>query len=225
MFGRYRLVELLGRGGIGEVWRAYDTSTDRTVAMKVLPAHLADDHAFQQRFRREARAAAGLDEPHIVPIYDFGDIGGRLFVSMRLIRGQDLQALLEDGPLEPARAVGVVEQIAPALHAAHRIGLVHRDVKPSNVLVTEDDFAYLIDFGIARAAEDTQITSTGTTVGTWAYMAPGRFRTGTVHASADIYALACVLHQALTSRLPFPGNTFERVATATCLSRPLDLPR
>lgn len=219
-FGRYRLVELLGRGGMGEVWRAHDTVTERLVALKLLPASFAGDRVFEERFRREARAAAGLDEPHVVPIHDFGEIESQLYVSMRLIKGLDLQMLVENGPLEPARAVGIIEQIASALYAAHRIGLVHRDVKPSNILVTEDDFAYLIDFGIARAAEDTRITTTGAAVGTWAYMAPERFRTGACDASADIYALACVLYQCLTGQLPFPGTTLEQIAVAHMVTPP-----
>jgi serine/threonine-protein kinase len=209
-FGRYRLISLLGRGGMGEVWRAFDTVTERIVAVKVLPAHLADDHVFQQRFRREAKSAASLNQPHVVPIHDFGKIEGRLFVAMQLIDGHDLQALLDDGPLEPARAVGIIEQIASALHAAHRIGLVHRDVKPSNILVAEDDFAYLIDFGIARAAGETGLTSTGATVGTWAYMAPERFESGTADAGTDTYALACVLYQCLTGHQPFPGTSLPQ---------------
>src|SRR6201998_1495560 len=172
-FGRYRLVELLGRGGMGEVWRAYDTVTDRIVALKVLPLHFAQDPVFQERFRREAHAAAQLDEPHVVPIHTYGEIDGRLFVHMRLRRGRAAQTVLADGPLAPARAVRIIEQVASALHAAHRIGLIHRDVKPSNILIAEDDFAYLIDFGIAHAAGETGLTSTGATVGTWAYMAPG----------------------------------------------------
>lgn len=176
-FGRYRLVELLGRGGMGEVWRAYDTAIDRVVALKVLPDNFADDKVFQERFRREARAAAGLDEPHVVPIYDFGEIDGRLYVTMRLIKGNDLQSVLASGRLSPRRAAGIIEQVASALDAAHTIGLVHRDVKPSNILITDDDFAYLIDFGIARSADETSMTSTGSTVGTWAYMAPERFNT------------------------------------------------
>ncbi len=209
-FGRYRLVELLGRGGMGEIWRAYDPDMNRVVALKVLPPDFAGDQVFQERFRREARAAAGLDEPHLVPIYEFGEIEGRLYVTMRLIRGHDLQVLLEGGPLEPARAVGIIEQIASALHAAHQIGLVHRDVKPSNILVAEDDFAYLIDFGIARAAGDTALTNTGATVGTWAYMAPERLSAGNTDARVDVYALACVLHEALTGRRPYPGDSAEQ---------------
>ena len=219
-FGRYRLIELVGRGGMGEVWRAHDSSTDRVVALKVLPSHLADDEMFQQRFRREARAAAGLEEPHVVPIYDFGEIDGRLYVSMRLINGHDLETLLKSGPLEPARAVRIIEQIASALHAAHRIGLVHRDVKPSNMLIAEDDFAYLIDFGIARAAGQTGLTSTGVTVGTWAYMAPERFRAGTVDPRVDVYALACVLYQALTGQQPFSGDSLEQLAAAHMFAIP-----
>jgi serine/threonine protein phosphatase PrpC/predicted Ser/Thr protein kinase len=214
-FGRYRLVELLGRGGMGEVWRAFDTVTNRLVALKVLPAHLVDDEMFQQRFRREARAAAGLNEPHVVPIHDFGEIDGRLYVNMRLIAGQDLQTLLDDGPLEPARAVGIIEQIASALHAAHRVGLVHRDVKPSNILIGEDDFAYLIDFGIARTTEQTRLTDTGVTVGSWAYVAPERFRPGdTADARADVYGLACVLYESLTGQPPFSGDSLERLFAA-----------
>src|ERR1700730_17175280 len=118
-FGRYRLVELLGRGGMGEVWRGYDTAIHRVVALKVLPPNFADDQVFQERFRREARAAAGLDEPHVVPIHDFGEIEGRLFVSMRLIKGRDLQTVLADGPLAPEVAGRIIEQIAQALQAAH----------------------------------------------------------------------------------------------------------
>ena len=209
-FGRYRLLELLGRGGMGEVWRAFDTATNRVVAVKVLPANLASDPTFEQRFRREAFAAASLADPHVVPIHNFGEIEGRLYVDMRLIEGSDLQTILRDGPLEPGRAVGVVEQVASALNAAHRIGLVHRDVKPSNILVAEDDFAYLIDFGIARAAGETGLTGTGNVIGTWAYLAPERLTSAQTDSRSDIYALACVLHECLTGNQPFPGGSVEQ---------------
>ena len=213
-FGRYRLVELLGRGGMGEVWRAHDTVTDRVVAVKVLPQHLADDNTFVKRFRREAHAAARLDSPHVVPIHTYGEIDGRLYVDMRLIKGHDLQTVLAEGPLPPARAVRIIEQVAEALHAAHEIGLVHRDVKPSNILLDKNDFAYLIDFGIARAAEDTKLTGTGSMIGTLQYLAPERLGTGEVDAHADIYALACVLYECLTGRPPFPEQSPERLMSA-----------
>lgn len=209
-FGRYRLISLLGRGGMGEVWQAFDTATERVVALKLLPAELADDETFQQRFRREAKSAAALDEPHVVPIYDFGEIDGRLFVTMRLIKGRDLHVMIKEGRVEPVRAVKIIDQVASALQAAHQIGLVHRDVKPTNILVTDDDFAYLIDFGIARAAGQTSLTSVGSVVGTWAYMAPERLSTGSADARADIYALACVLYECLTGSQPFPGSSLEQ---------------
>ncbi|MDT5010133.1 MAG: hypothetical protein QOH57_1750 [Mycobacterium sp.] len=213
-FGRYRLVDLLGRGGMGEVWKAYDTTMNRVVALKVLPVNFADDAQYQVRFRREAQAAAGLDEPHVVPIHDFGEIEGRLYVTMRVIDGKTVNELLVDGPIAPQRAVWIVEQIAAALNAAHRVGLIHRDVKPSNILVTEDDFAYLIDFGIARVAGATKLTSTGATIGTLAYMAPERFTSDRADARADIYALTCVLYECLTGTQPFPGDSLERQITS-----------
>jgi serine/threonine-protein kinase len=219
-FGRYRLIELLGRGGMGEVWRAYDTSIDRIVALKMLLPHLSADPDYDKRFRREARAAARLDDPHVVPIYDVGEIDGRLYVTMRLIAGSDLQTLLDAGPLEAHRAVTIVEQIAHALHTAHRSGLVHRDVKPSNILLGENDFAYLIDFGIARTADETGVTATGAAIGTWAYMAPERFNSDEIHPSSDIYALACVLYECLTGQQPFPGNTLEQVASGHIFTPP-----
>jgi serine/threonine protein kinase len=214
-FGRYRLIELLGRGGMGEVWRAHDTVTDRVVAIKVLPAHLSEDEDFQRRFRREAHAAARLGTPHVVPIHDYGEIDGRLFVSMRLIEGRDLDTVLADGALEPARAVRIIDQVARALHAAHKVGLIHRDIKPSNILLDDDDFAYLIDFGIARAADETRMTKSGHMIGTFAYIAPERLDPQTQEdARADIYSLACVLYEALTGEPPFAGTTTAHLIAA-----------
>ncbi len=210
-FGHYELRDLLGRGGMGEVFRAYDATTDRTVALKVLPAHLAEDQEFQLRFRREARTAASLNDPHVVPIHNYGEIDGQLYVDMRLIEGRDLSEYITEngGRLSPERAVAVIEQVASAVDSAHQVGLVHRDIKPSNILVTTArDFIYLIDFGIARSATDTALTHTGHTMGTMAYMAPERFR-GSTDQRADVYSLACVLYECLTGRRPYPGDSLE----------------
>jgi serine/threonine protein kinase len=211
-FGHYQLLELLGRGGMGQVFRAHDTVTDRIVALKVLPSHLAGDPVFQQRFRREAHAAAGLSEPHVVPIHGYGEIDGQLYLDMRLIDGEDLGTVLSEaqGPLAPERAVTIVEQVAAALDSAHAVGLVHRDVKPSNIFVSAKDFVYLIDFGIARTTSQTGLTSVGSTLGTMAYMAPERFKSGQSDPRSDVYALTCVLHECLTGSRPYSGDSLEQ---------------
>jgi serine/threonine protein kinase len=220
-FGRYRLIELLGRGGMGEVWLAHDTAANnRRVAIKMLPPHLAADDMYVARFRREADLAAQLNNPHIIPIHNYGEIDGRLYVDMRLVEGRDLSEVLAEGALELGRAVRIIEQVAKALRAAHQIGLVHRDVKPSNILVDEDDFVYLIDFGIARGADQTTLTGPGTMIGSPHYMAPERFRAGDTDARADIYALACVLYECLTGSRPFPGESFESQITAHLMDPP-----
>ncbi|MFD0360280.1 serine/threonine-protein kinase [Nocardia sp. GCM10030253] len=219
-FGRYRLLALLGAGGMGQVYRAYDTGTDRVVALKVLPPQYAHDAVYRERFRREAQAAARLSEPHIIPIHDYGEIDGRLFLDMRLVEGTDLAALAARGPMERTAAVAYIGQIASALDAAHRAGLVHRDVKPSNVLITPEDFAYLIDFGIARGTDDTGLTTTGAAIGTFAYMAPERLTDGDYDARSDVYALACVLYECLTGSKPFPGDSVERQIAAHLTAPP-----
>ena len=224
-FGRYRLLSPLGKGGMGQVFRAYDTETERIVAVKVLPPALAEDEKFQERFRREAHAAARLSEPHVVPIHHFGEIAGKLYVDMRLIDGQDLGQILKRSHyfgIDPARAVTLVGQIAEALHAAHRAGLVHRDVKPTNILVTEHDFAYLIDFGIVRASEEETLTASGMTMGTVSYMSPEQFTTGEADARSDVYALACVLFECLTGHPPFPGDLKQK--STSHVSAPVPLP-
>ncbi len=213
-FGQYQLQELIGRGGMGEVYKAFDTRTDRTVALKLLPSHLAKDEVFQQRFRRESQAAAGINEPHVVPIHGFGEIDDRLYLDMRLIEGRNLGAMLEDDngqkrPLEPALAVSIIEQVAAALDAAHELGLIHRDVKPSNILVTRNDFAYLIDFGLARTAGQQGLTTAGSTLGTMAYMSPERFEGGDIDPRSDVYALTCVLYECLTGSRPYPVDSLE----------------
>ncbi len=211
VFGRYRLMSLLGEGGMGKVYRAHDTMMDRNVALKVLPTELANEPGYEPRFRREAHIAARLTEPHIIPIYEAGEIEGQLYLVMPIIEGIDLHGLLQrEGPMSPRRAVLIIEQLAAALDAAHAVGLVHRDVKPSNALVTGRDFAYLIDFGIAHDAAGTKLTSTGMIVGTMAYTAPERFTAGVADARSDVYALACVLYECLTGLHPFPGDSMEQ---------------
>ncbi|MEV0435524.1 protein kinase [Nocardia sp. NPDC050413] len=201
---------MLGKGGMGEVYEAYDTGKDRVVALKLLAAELAQDPAYQVRFRRESQAAAKLAEPHVIPIHDWGVIDGVLFIDMRLVPGTDLRSVLRaGGPLHPERAVAVVEQIAAALDAAHAGGLVHRDVKPANILVTPADFAYLADFGIAHTEGDSALTQAGMAMGSYIYMAPERFDAAPISHRADIYSLACVLHECLTGASPFPSASMS----------------
>ena len=212
-FGRYRILGVLGTGGMGHVYRAFDTEADRVVALKVLPQQLARDEAFKERLRREAAAGSRLDNPHVVPVHHFGEVDGQLYLDMRLVDGPSLAKLIRESRsgLDPARAVAIVAQIASALTAAHRVGLVHRDVKPSNVLLTEGDYAYLIDFGLVRASEDAALTATGFAMGTVAYMAPEQLQ-GDPDARSDVYALACVLFECLTGHPPFPGDMRQKIA-------------
>jgi serine/threonine-protein kinase len=192
---------------MGDVYEAEDTVRERVVALKLMSQTLSNDPVFRSRMQREARTAGRLQEPHVVPIHDFGEIDGQLYVDMRLIDGLDAATILSRyGPLTPPRAVAIVRQIASALDAAHAAGVTHRDVKPENILVSGDDFAYLVDFGIASATSDEKLTQFGTTVGTFKYMAPERFSDTDVTYRADIYALACVLYECLTGSVPYKGD-------------------
>ncbi|MEU6129938.1 serine/threonine-protein kinase [Saccharopolyspora sp. NPDC047091] len=223
-FGPYVVQGLIARGGMGEIHRALDSRHQRTVALKLIAERHAEDAEFRRRFQREAQATARLRDPHVIPIHSYGEIDGRLYLDMRLVDGTDLATHLASyGPLDPDRAVGLLEQVAHALDAAHADGLVHRDVKPSNVLVGSTGFAYLVDFGIAYAASTgTAATSTGITVGTLAYMAPERFGEGPAEPSSDVYSLTCLFYECLTGRKPF-----QREATVAMISAHLhdDPPR
>ncbi|WP_232716669.1 protein kinase domain-containing protein [Gordonia metallireducens] len=212
--GPYRIDRLLGRGGMGEVYEAYDTVKERRVALKVLPPHLVHDKDFRERFERESKTAAKLSDPHVIPIHDWGEKDGVLFIDMRLVDGQDLRKVLGSGPLPPDRAVRILGQVAAALDAAHRDGLVHRDIKPDNILVDSDDFAYLVDFGIAQGTTDSRLTQVGTALGTLAYMAPERFGDEPAGPASDNYALACVLYECVTGQTPFPAKTDQGLMTA-----------
>ncbi|OBH51540.1 serine/threonine-protein kinase PknD [Mycobacterium sp. E2479] len=214
-FGPYRLVRLLRQGGMGEVYEAEDARKRRLVALKLISQQFSGNAEFRARLQREADIAGRLTEPHVVPIHDYGEIDGRFFVEMRLVDGVDLGTLLRrDGPLAAPRAIAIISQVAAALDAAHAAGVAHRDVTPGNILVTPNDFAYLADFGIARAATDPGLTQVGTAIGTYYYMAPERFTDDDVTHSVDIYSLACVLSECLTGSPPYPADTIERLVAA-----------
>src|SRR5712671_6801333 len=196
----YRIESLLGRGGMGVVYRARDLALDRNVALKLLAPELAQDMRFRERFLRESRLAASLDHPAIVPIYDAGEVAGRLYIAMRLVEGTDLKRLLaEQGALEPAAALALLEQVADALDAAHERGLVHRDVKPSNVLVDSRGHCYLADFGLSRRLADLPSPGgPGRSLGTVDYVAPEQIRGEQLDGRADLYSLGCLLYECLS---------------------------
>jgi serine/threonine protein kinase len=224
-FGPYLLKRLIGSGGMGRVFEAEDTVLERSVALKLISATYAQDPDYRTRLQREARIAGRLQDPHVVPIHGAGEIDGQLYVDMRLINGIDLDTTLKrTGRLAPPRAVAVVSQIASALDDAHAAGVLHRDVKPGNILLTANDFAYLVDFGIANAAAETKLTQLGDVLGTWTYMSPERFsgNSAAVTASVDIYALACVLFEALTGSPPFAGDRVSVIGAH--LSQPAPRP-
>jgi serine/threonine-protein kinase len=212
-FASYRIERTLGRGGMSVAYLAEHEWLQRKVALKVLAPQLAEDDRFRERFIRESRLAASLDHPNVIPIYEAGGTGGDLFIAMRYVEGSDLRTLLREGALDPARALAIVRQAAAALDAAHEQGLVHRDVKPGNVLLararTEDEaeHVYLSDFGLTkRSASDSGVTGTGQFVGTLDYAAPEQFRGGAPDARTDVYSLGCVLFECLTGRPPFQAD-------------------
>jgi serine/threonine protein kinase len=207
-FGGYRIDGLIAKGGMGAVYQARDLEGDRDVALKVIVSAMADDVSFRARFEREARLAAELDHPHVVPLLDSGEHEGTLFMASRLIEGRSLQQILMRGPLSPSAAARVTEQIASALDAAHELGLLHRDVKPGNILLeggSENGNAYLTDFGLSKHVASTSgLTRAGSWVGTVDYAAPEQLQALECDHRADVYALGCVLYEALTAEVPFP---------------------
>jgi serine/threonine-protein kinase len=211
-FGPYQLMRLLGRGRTGEVYQAEDTRNQQIVALKLIFEQFSGNAVFRSRMQHETEAAGRLTEPHVVPIHAYGEIDGVVYVEMRLIDGTDLATLLKcSEPLSPARSVAIVGQIASALDTAHSAGVLHRDVKPENILVTDDDFAYLVDFGTAHAAGDPGLTHVGTSVGTYNYMAPERFTGADVTDRSDVYSLACVLAECLAGSPPHGTDSVEQV--------------
>jgi DNA-binding beta-propeller fold protein YncE/predicted Ser/Thr protein kinase len=212
VLGGYRVEGVAGEGGMGRVYRAVQIGLNRQVALKVIMPELAYEADFRARFTREAELAASIDHPNIVPVYEAGEADGRLFIAMRWVDGTDLRTvILREGRLDPARAVEIVEQVAAALDAAHRGGLVHRDVKPANVMLTSThggEHVYLTDFGLTKRAESVAaLTRTGAFVGTPDYMPPEQIQGQRPDARTDVYALGCLLFQALTGRPPYDRDT------------------
>jgi predicted Ser/Thr protein kinase len=207
----YRVEELVGRGGMSVVYRATDLRLKRQVALKLLSPELARDDGFRRRFLTESEVAASLEHPHILPVYSAGEADGLLYIAMRYVEGSDLRRLLRsDAPLEPARAVHLLGDVADALDSAHERGLIHRDVKPSNILISVQagaEHAYLADFGLARHTCDAVADRLAPIVGTVDYMAPEQIEREDVDARADVYALGCVLYECLTGEVPFPRDS------------------
>src|SRR6266540_2986116 len=218
----YRIEELIGRGGMGIVYRAYDLRLKRTVALKLVTPELALDERFRERFARETELAMSLEHPNVVPIHDAGEVDGRLYLVMRLVAGTDLRQLLRaEGALEPSRALAICGQVASALDAAHAKALVHRDVKPSNVLLDESEHVYLADFGLTlRLEEQGAQIGEGRSIGTPAYLAPEQIEGRTVDGRADVYSLGCVLFECLTGEPPFAGDSPLAVAWAHLEEQP-----
>ncbi len=215
-FVGYRIDELIGRGGMGVVYRAYDLRLKRTVALKLMAPELALDQRFRERFAREAELAMSLEHPNVVPIHDAGDIDGRLYLAMRRVEGTDLRALLRtEGALDPPRALAICNQVANALDAAHASGLVHRDVKPSNVLLDANEHAYLADFGLTRQFDEHGgPAGEGRSVGTPTYLAPEQIEGGPLDGRADVYSLGCLLYECLTGEAPFARGSRLAMAWA-----------
>ncbi|WP_206518076.1 serine/threonine-protein kinase [Rhodococcus sp. X156] len=215
--GHYRVDGVIGRGGMSTMYRATDVRLGRTVALKVMAEELAGDAEFRERFVDEARNTSAIDHSHIVPLYDFGDLDGSLFLAMRYVEGQDLAAVLAGGPLAPRRTVNLLSQVAEALDVLHARKLVHLDVKPANVLVTKRESAgrehvYLADFGLTRRGAAGHRTSNGDFLGSPTYAAPEHLRGEHVDGRTDVYSLACVLFACLTGSAPFRGSVDEVIA-------------
>ncbi len=207
---RYRLLRRIGSGGMADVWLAEDTHLQRQVALKVLHRRFAQDREFVERFRREAEAAAGLQHPNIVAVYDRGDVDGTYYIAMQLLEGHSLKELIDAG-LSPEQAVGLVRQVLEAAGFAHRHGVVHRDLKPQNVIVDAEGKATVTDFGIARAGA-SEITQTGSVMGTPHYLSPEQAQGMEVTAVSDLYSIGVILYEALAGRVPFEADSAVAIA-------------
>ena len=214
-YGRFRIDGTLGRGGMAVVYLAHDTVLGRPVAVKVLADHGMEDHSFRARFAREARIAAGLTHPNVVQVFDVGEEAGRPFIVMEYVEGETLgDELRRERRLAPARVIDVARQCCAGLACAHAAGLVHRDIKPQNLLVTADGAVKIADFGVAHALDQTRLTLTGSIVGTARYLAPEQTVSTRVTGAADVYALGVVMYELLTGRPPHPGDSLPELVLA-----------
>jgi eukaryotic-like serine/threonine-protein kinase len=210
--GRYRVISRLGSGGMADVYLAQDQLLGRQVAVKLLHHHFAEDQEFVERFKREASSAAALSHPNIVGIFDRGEWNGTYYIAMEYVAGRSLKAIVrEDGPLEPARAIDIVIQILRAARSAHRRGVIHRDLKPHNVILDEEGRARVTDFGIARAGA-SDMTMTGSIMGTAQYLSPEQAQGFSVSAASDLYSVGVILYELLTGVVPFEGETAVAIA-------------
>jgi serine/threonine-protein kinase len=222
--GPYRLFASLGQGQMGLVFRAERETDGESVALKILRDELADDELYRRRFQREARIASELVNEHVVPVVDFGEASGRLYIAALYVRGASLSTrIASEGTLSLAEALRLVTELADALEALHAGGLVHRDVKPANVMVDEQGAAALTDFGLARSVADTVLTKTGVVVGTVDYLAPELIRGQQADHSSDVYALGCLLYECLAGAPPFADKAFVETLLAHVQDEPRDL--
>jgi serine/threonine protein kinase len=210
----YRIDGVLGQGGMGTVYEATQLSLDRVVALKVLPDHLSGDIVFRERFQREGQIQARLEHPHIVTVYEAGESEQGLFIAMRLIRGRNLKDMIVARELDAGRSLRILGPMAEALDDAHEIGLIHRDIKPQNILVGGRDHAYLADFGLTKGPSERSLTKSGMFVGTIDYIAPEQIEGKRATSATDVYALAAVLYECLTGVVPFPRESEAAVLYA-----------
>ncbi len=225
VFGDFEIEGLVAHGGMGIVYKARQRQLGRLTALKIIAPHLALDEGFRERFRREAQMAAAIDHPNILPIYDAGEIDGQPYLAMRYVEGTDLRNVIDkESPLDPERVVGIMSQVASALDAAHARGLIHRDVKPGNILIDQSqagrEIVYLTDFGLTRGRTDTRFTQTGTWVGTVDYMAPEQFESRQADYRVDQYSLACMMYETFAGTRPFERDSDVQVMFAHIRDEP-----
>ena len=217
---RYRVVEKLGEGGMGVVYKAEDTKLSRTVALKFLGAHLLGNAEARQRFLREAQAAAALHHPNICTVYEIDEAEGRTFIAMAFLEGESLEQKIARGPLPIKELLDIGQQAAKGLQAAHEKGILHRDIKPANILIDATGHATIMDFGLARLTEASRLTKADTTMGTVAYMSPEQARGEEVDPRSDLWALGVVLYEMTCGRPPFQGITIRRCFTRSATRSP-----